>query len=81
MNEALNGVLSEFRPALQADGFDLQLDAIQPAGRVVVRVLHGPSACEDCLMPDERLVAMLKQAMQRVVPDVSEVVLKHDHPL
>lgn len=81
MNESLNDVLSEFRPALQADGFDLQLDAVQPKGLVVIRILHGPDACEDCLIPDERLGAMLKTAIQRVIPDVLEVVLKHHNQI
>lgn len=77
MNESLNNVLDVFRPALKADGFDLALGTVQ-AGVVVVRVLHGPEACDDCLMPDDRLGAMLKNAFQKIMPDVSEVILKHE---
>ena len=72
-------MLDVFRPALQADGFDLELDTVQ-SGVVVVRVLHGPEACDDCLMPDDRLGAMLKNAFQESMPDVSEVRLKHEVP-
>ena len=78
MNESLNKLLGEFRPALQADGFDMELGNVRP-GVVVVRILHGPDACEDCLMPDDRLAAMLKNAFQRIMPDVSEVILKHEN--
>lgn len=77
MNESLNSVLDVFRPALQADGFDLALDTVQ-SGVVVVRVLHGPDACAECLMPDDRLGAMLKNAFQKSVSSVAEVVLKHE---
>ena len=77
MNGSLNNVLDAFRPALQADGFDLALGTVQ-SGVVVVRVLHGPEACDDCLMPDVRLGAMLKNAFERIMPDLSEVILKHE---
>lgn len=76
MNESLNRVLNVFRPALQADGFDLALDTVQ-SGVVVVRVLHGPDACAECLMPDDRLGAMLKNAFQESVSGVTEVILTH----
>ena len=77
MNELLNSVLDAFRPALKADGFDLALDAAQ-SGVVVVRVVHGPDACAECLMPDDRLGAMLKNAFQQSVSGVTEVILKHE---
>jgi len=77
MKQPLNNVLDIFRPALKADGFDLALGTVQP-GVVIVRVLHGPEACDDCLMPDDRLGAMLKNAFQKIMPDVSEVIVKHE---
>ena len=77
MNEPLNNVLDVFRPAFKADGFDLALGTVQ-SGVVVVRVLHGPEACDDCLMPDDRLGAMLKNAFEIIMPDLSEVILKHE---
>ena len=78
MTESLNDLLGEFRSALQADGFDLEVGTVQP-GVVVVRVLHGPDAREDCLTPDDRLGSMLKNAFQRIMPEVSEVILKHEN--
>jgi len=78
MNDSLNNLLSTFRPAMRADGFDLELGSVEP-GAVVVRVIHGPDACDDCLMPDDRLAAMLKNTFQKVIPGLSEVILKHEN--
>ena len=76
MHDALESVLSQFRPAFDADGFDVTVDSVGPDGVVVVRIGHRPDACEECLIPDDMLGPMLRTAMQRVAPDVEHVELK-----
>jgi Fe-S cluster biogenesis protein NfuA len=77
--EALDAVLDDFRPAFDADGFDVSIDFVGPDGVVVVRIDHRPNACEECLIPDDMLRPMLKSAMQRVAPDIVGVELRHEH--
>jgi Fe-S cluster biogenesis protein NfuA len=81
MEETLDAVLDEFRPGFDADGFDITVDSVGPDGVVIVRIAHRADACEECLIPDDMLGPMLTSAMQRVVPDVMQVELKHDHPV
>jgi hypothetical protein len=45
---------------------------------VVVQITHRPDACEECLIPDDALAAMLTSAMHRVVPEVTGVDLQHE---
>ncbi len=78
MIELLEGVISEFRPGFEADGFEVSVDRIKPGGGVVVRVRHRPDACEECLIPDDLLTTMFVAAMQRVVPEVTAVELEHE---
>lgn len=80
MLESLNGVLDQFRPGFDADGFDVAVESMDGTGVVVVKVHHRPNACEECLIPDDMLTAMLKSAMQRVEPDVTRVVIHHEMP-
>lgn len=80
MKETPDAVLEQFRPGFDADGFDVVVDSVGPDGVVIVRIGHRPSACEECLIPDDMLGPMLKSAMQRVAPAVMQVELKHDHP-
>lgn len=76
MRETLDGVLEQFRPGFDADGFDVSVESVEN-GRVVVQVRHRPDACEECLIPDDMLAPMLATAMRRVVPSVSEVEIRH----
>jgi Fe-S cluster biogenesis protein NfuA len=80
MKDALEAVLDQFRPGFDADGFDVTVDAVEPDGVVIVRIDHRPDACEECLIPDDMLGPMLRSAMQRVAPAVTQVELKHQHP-
>jgi Fe-S cluster biogenesis protein NfuA len=80
MRDALETVLNQFRPGFDADGFDVAVDSVGPDGVVVVRIGHRADACEECLIPDDMLGPMLRSAMQRAVPDVQHVELKHEHP-
>jgi len=79
MPHALDSVLEQFRPGFDADGFDIAVDSVQGDGTAVVRIRHRPDACEECLIPDDILGPMLTTAMQRAVPSVQRVDLKHEH--
>lgn len=78
MRESLESALSALRPGFEADGFEVSVESVEPGGVVNVRVGHTPKACEECLVPDDMLTAMLKTVMQRVVPDVTRVVIRHE---
>jgi len=55
------------------------VDAVQGDGTAVVRVRHRPDACEECLIPDDMLSGMLATALRRAAPDVTGVVIEHEH--
>jgi Fe-S cluster biogenesis protein NfuA len=79
MHDALESMLSPLRPGFDADGFDVTVDSVGPDGVVIVRIGHRADACEECLIPDDMLGPMLTTAMQRAVPTVARVELKHEH--
>jgi Fe-S cluster biogenesis protein NfuA len=79
MAHALNSVLEPFRPGFDADGFDVTVDSVQGDGTAVVRLFHRANACEECLIPDDMLSGILTTALKRAAPDVSGVVIQHEH--
>ena len=75
MRDAIQAVLDEFRPGLQADGADLLLDEVRD-GSVRLRLAFGPDACEECVLPGpdlaEQLAFVLRErgvAVTRVTVD------------
>jgi Fe-S cluster biogenesis protein NfuA len=82
MREHLEKIVEEFRPGFQADGMDLVVGRIDPAGVIELKVLMGPAACEECLMPADMMADMFKAAMRDVVPNLSgvEVVCERTNP-
>ena len=77
----------ELRRALQADGADLTLDAVQE-GTAMVRLILTPAACLECIMPKDTLEQMLlvslrgegRREVQRVElldPRVSDAQAPH----
>lgn len=63
-------ILQRIRPAIQADGGDLELIEVTPAGMVRVR-LHG--ACVGCPSSMVTLRAGIEQSLKERVPEVSGV--------
>jgi hypothetical protein len=47
VKETLEGVLDQFRPGFDADGFDVTVDSVGPHGVVIVRIDHRRDACEE----------------------------------
>jgi Fe-S cluster biogenesis protein NfuA len=70
--------LEKLRPGFQADGMDLKVGAIQPAGAVEVKVLMGPNACEECLLPPATLAQFFLAVIRAVSSSVTcvEVTLE-----
>jgi hypothetical protein len=76
MNETtVAGALGALRSGLQADGFDLYLMDITAAGDVVVCLEAKPSACMDCLVPDDMLHKVVQNAIRQAEPGTGRVTL------
>jgi hypothetical protein len=58
--EDLNRALAGIRMALEADGYDLHADLAD--GVHVVSIEAGPGACEECLVPKELMLDMIRAA-------------------
>lgn len=71
MKEEVLKVLEQVRPALQADGGDVELVEVTGDGVVKVR-LKG--ACGSCPMSTMTLKMGIERAMKEKVPGVREVV-------
>jgi Fe-S cluster biogenesis protein NfuA len=79
MAHALDNVLEPFRAGFDADGFDISVDSMTTDGTVTVRIHHRANACEECLIPDDMLSGILATALRRAAPDVTGVVIEHEH--
>jgi Fe-S cluster biogenesis protein NfuA len=71
MIEEVKAVLESVRPALQADGGDVELVEVTEDGVVKVR-LKG--ACGSCPMSTMTLKMGIERAMKEKIPGVKEVV-------
>ena len=71
LHERVRGVIDLIRPAVQADGGDLELVNVTDAGVVQIR-FHG--ACHGCPSSTMTLKAGIENLLKRMVPDVIEVV-------
>jgi Fe-S cluster biogenesis protein NfuA len=79
MRPELDGVLEPLRPGFDADGFDVSVREVAD-GTVMLRVVHRPGACEECLIPDDMMATMLATAFRKVAPDVTGVRIEHVGP-
>ena len=70
MREKVEAALEKIRPALQADGGDVELVNVE-GGRVEVR-LKG--ACANCPMSTLTLQMGIEQVLKEEIPEVAEVV-------
>jgi len=70
MREKVEKALAKIRPALQADGGDVELVGVD-GGTVKVR-LRG--ACAGCPMATMTLKAGIERLLKKDVPEVKEVV-------
>jgi Fe-S cluster biogenesis protein NfuA len=70
MNEKVKAVLDEIRPALQADGGDVELVDVK-GGTVRVKLT---GACGGCPMAAMTLKKGIEKRLKEKVPEVKEVV-------
>ena len=59
---AVDAALGQFRDVLAADGYELDWSFSQ-AGGVTVRIVAGPEACADCLVPLPVMEAIMTDAL------------------
>jgi len=70
MREEVEKVLSKIRPALQADGGDVELVEVTDEGVVKVRLI---GACRGCPMAVMTLEMGIAQELKKQIPGVKEV--------
>lgn len=71
MREKVEAALAKIRPALQADGGDVDLIDVSSTGVVTVRLT---GACGGCPMSTFTLKQGIEKALKKEVPEVSQVV-------
>jgi hypothetical protein len=65
--------LEPMREMLAADGYDLRLEEAS-ATSVRLRVVAGPEACDDCLVPKEVFAGIVRD---RLPAEVAEVIVRY----
>lgn len=71
MKEKVEATLGRIKPALQADGGDVELVEVTPDGVVKVRLT---GACAGCPMSQMTLKMGIESQLKKEVPEVKEVV-------
>jgi Fe-S cluster biogenesis protein NfuA len=71
MEERIREVLEQIKPALRADGGDLELVEVTEDGVVKVKLL---GACGHCPMSTMTLKMGIEKRLKEQVPDVKEVL-------
>lgn len=71
MKEKVEATLGRIKPALQADGGDVELVEVTPDGVVKVKLT---GACAGCPMSQMTLKMGIERELKKEVPEVKEVV-------
>jgi len=71
MREKVEQALAEVRPALQADGGDVELVDVTPDGIVKVKLT---GACHGCPMAEMTLRQGIENHLKERVPEITSVV-------
>ncbi len=71
MKEKVEAAINKVRPALQADGGNVELVEVSPEGIVKVRLT---GACGSCPMSQMTLKMGIERVIKQEVPEVKEVV-------
>ena len=71
MKEKVEAALNKIRPALQADGGDVELIDVSSDGVVKVRLT---GACSGCPMSQMTLKAGVEKIIRQEVPEVKKVI-------
>ena len=59
----LRDALQQLRDVLTGDGYDLDW-ALDARNQVSIKVIAGPDACADCLVPQPIMAAILSDALR-----------------
>ena len=71
LRDKVEKAIADVRPALQADGGDIQLVAVSDSGEVSVKLV---GACAGCPMAQMTLTHGVEKHLKSVVPEVTSVV-------
>ncbi len=71
VRDKVQGVINLIRPAVQADGGDIELVDVDPAGVVQIR-FHG--ACHGCPSSTMTLQHGIERNLREKVPEVTQVI-------
>jgi len=71
MRNEVEAALNKIRPALQADGGDVELIDVSPDGVVKIRLT---GACRGCPLSVMTLKVGIEKTIKQEVPEVKEVV-------
>jgi Fe-S cluster biogenesis protein NfuA len=75
IEEKIRLKIEELRPALQADGGDLELVEVDEEARKVRVKLHG--ACVGCPMSEMTLKGFVLESLKEVWPELEDVLPVH----
>jgi Fe-S cluster biogenesis protein NfuA len=71
LKQRVEKALSEIRPALQADGGNVELVSVAENGKVTVKLT---GACGGCPMSQMTLRMGIERTLKQQVPEVKEVI-------
>ena len=71
VRERVQGVINLIRPAVQADGGDIELVDVTPEGVVQIR-FHG--ACHGCPSSTMTLQMGIERNLREKIPEVTQVI-------
>ncbi len=71
LREKVQGVLNLIRPAVQADGGDIELVDVSAQGQVQIR-FHG--ACHGCPSSTMTLQMGIERNLREKVPEITQVI-------
>ncbi|MFC7404703.1 hypothetical protein [Georgenia alba] len=75
---AVDDALQKFRDMLAKDGYELTWSP-SSQDKVVVTIAAGPEACEDCLVPQPVMEAIMSEALAPTPYGLERVVLPAEH--
>jgi hypothetical protein len=73
----LRNALQQLRDVLTGDGYDLDW-ALSTGNQVAVKVIAGPDACADCLVPQPIMAAILTDALSATPYTLESIELPYD---
>jgi hypothetical protein len=76
-SDTIDTALVGIRATLEADGYLLEW-SIEEQNQIGVRVLAGPDACADCLVPPELMKAIMNKALSQTPYTIGSISLPAD---